>query len=68
MCVNKSPATLEQRRVEPVLVVGGEDEDPLMATAGLQAVHHIDQSGQSDLTRQCTGYLVSDNQLANHRK
>ena len=45
---------LEQRRVEPVLVVGGEDEDPLMAAAGPEAVHHVEQPGQSDLARQRT--------------
>ena len=51
------PARPEQRRVEPVHVVGGEDEDALVAAARPEPVHHVEQPGQGDLHRAVHGVV-----------
>jgi hypothetical protein len=41
----------EQRRVQAVLVVGGEDDDPLLAAGRPQPVDEVEQPGQGDALR-----------------
>ena len=46
--VHVHPARPEQRRVEAVLVVGGEDDDALLAGGRPQTVDEVEQPGQGD--------------------
>ncbi|WVZ69795.1 hypothetical protein U9M48_018525 [Paspalum notatum var. saurae] len=47
--VHVHPAGAEERRVEPLLVVGCEDDDPLLPTCRPEAVDEVEQPRQGDL-------------------
>jgi hypothetical protein len=50
--VQVHPARPEQCRVEAVLVVGGEDDDSLLAAGRPKPVDEVQQPGQGDAPRQ----------------
>jgi hypothetical protein len=57
--VHVHPPRPEQRRVEAILVVGGEHDDPLLAARRPQPVDEVEQPGQRQLL------LLLDSQTTN---
>jgi hypothetical protein len=45
--VHVHPARPQQRRVQAVLIVGGEDDDALLAAGRPQPVDEVEQTGES---------------------